>query len=106
MMRERGRVMEGQGEIVSHNHKYLSCFHVLEVLISKHCKQLLIEETHILHFELCKIMSSTQFYISCDPVRGSWPLTRLASSQEQWLGCLVLKVSTNVTIPVSCTVNH
>ena len=69
MMRERGRVMEGQGEILSHNHKYLSCFHVLEVLISKHCKQLLIEETHILHFELCKIMSSTQFYISRDPVR-------------------------------------
>ena len=62
--------MEGQGEILSHNHKYLSCFHVLEVLISKHCKQLLIEETHILHFELCKIMSSTQFYISRDPVYG------------------------------------
>ena len=72
MMRERGRVMEGQGEILSHNHKYLSCFHVLEVLISKHCKQLLIEETHILHFELCKIMSSTQFYISRDPVAMDW----------------------------------
>ena len=65
--------MEGQGEILSHNHKYLSCFHVLEVLISKHCKQLLIEETHILHFELCKNNELHPIYISRDPVRGSWP---------------------------------